>query len=394
MPYIWFSLDTSMSSTIYNYAIIGAGCAGIHLALAMMEDSFFDDKQILILEKDAKSVNDRTWCFWEDGSGKWDDLLHHSWAKGKFEYSESSITLGMENYQYKMLHAIDFYNNGFSKIKKASNFHLRSEEITDITLEEKCVHIVGKENTFATEHVFDSRIPPAFYNSTDKHSRLLQHFKGWVIETEQDFFNPEIFTMMDFRLKWEGSTSFNYVLPTSKRKALVEFTLFTEQLIPDEGYDQMMRQYLKKYWGLTDFTITNTEQGIIPMSDYPFHKHHQQRVTKIGTAGGWVRPSSGYAFKLSEKYAQQIVENIKSKNRPSLGVANSRFRMYDTLLLDILKNKNGMGEELFSTMFRKNKTTHIFKFLDEETNIWQDLVIMASFNPLPFLRAILNQFIK
>ncbi|MFK7809417.1 MAG: lycopene cyclase family protein, partial [Saprospiraceae bacterium] len=59
----------SGTTNTYDYAIIGAGCAGIHLALAMMKDSFFADKQILVLEKEAKNTNDRTWCFWEEGDG-------------------------------------------------------------------------------------------------------------------------------------------------------------------------------------------------------------------------------------------------------------------------------------------------------------------------------------
>jgi len=383
-----------MSSTIYNYAIIGAGCAGIHLALAMMEEPFFADKQVLILEKEAKDTNDRTWCFWEEGAGKWDHLLKHSWTKGKFIDSNRTKQLGMENYQYKMLHAIDFYANGLSKINAADNFHWKIDKVIDTSIKENSVQIAGQKEHYQAEHLFDSRIHPDFFKATDKHSRLLQHFKGWVIETETDFFDPEEFTMMDFRLKWQGSTSFNYLLPTSKQKALVEFTLFTSELIPDKGYDQMMREYLKKYWDLENFQISAVEQGVIPMSDYPFHKHHNNNITKIGTAGGWVRPSSGYAFKLSEKYAQQIVKNIKTGKRPSLHIANSRFRKYDTLLLDILKNKNKRGEDLFSTMFNNNKTTQIFKFLDEETNFWQDLRIMASFDPLPFLKAILNQFKK
>jgi lycopene beta-cyclase len=300
----------------------------------------------------------------------------------------------MKGYRYKMLHALDFYNNAIAKINAAPNFYWKKDLVEEIILINNKVNLIGKNQNYEAEHVFDSRIHPDFYEANDKHSRLLQHFKGWLIETEKDFFDPESFTMMDFRLKWQGSTSFNYLLPVTKRKALVEFTLFTSERIPDEGYGEMMRKYLKDYWQLDNFSISATEQGIIPMTDYPFHKHHSNYLTKIGTAGGWVRPSSGYAFKLSEKYAQQIVQNIKANRLPSEGVAHNRFRKYDTLLLDILKNKNEMGGDLFHTMFTKNETTQIFKFLDEETSIWQDLKIMASFHPLPFLKAIFNQLLK
>jgi len=39
-----------MASTIYDYVIIGAGGAGLHLALAMLEDAWFIDKKILLLD--------------------------------------------------------------------------------------------------------------------------------------------------------------------------------------------------------------------------------------------------------------------------------------------------------------------------------------------------------
>jgi len=35
-----------MKDLIYDYAIIGAGAAGLHLALAMLEDSWFANKNI------------------------------------------------------------------------------------------------------------------------------------------------------------------------------------------------------------------------------------------------------------------------------------------------------------------------------------------------------------
>lgn len=64
-----------MSTFNYHYIIIGAGAAGLNLALAMNEDAFFKDKKILILDKDKKTENDRTWSFWEKGNGKWDHIV-------------------------------------------------------------------------------------------------------------------------------------------------------------------------------------------------------------------------------------------------------------------------------------------------------------------------------
>lgn len=52
-----------MSSEIFDYAIIGAGAAGLNLAMAMLNDPFFEDKRILIIEKEDKEINDKTWSF-------------------------------------------------------------------------------------------------------------------------------------------------------------------------------------------------------------------------------------------------------------------------------------------------------------------------------------------
>ncbi len=376
-----------MVTKIYDYAIIGAGGAGIQLALAMMSDNFFSDKEILIVEKESKSENDRTWCFWEAGTGKWDDLLHHSWHKGSFHSSAIHQPLAMESYRYKMLRSIDFYNHGKDRISSAANFHWMGDSIEQVSAGAPSV-LQGREAKYQAKHVFDSRIDANFYEHKDSHTRLLQHFKGWMIETEEDFFDPEEFVMMDFRLKWKNSTSFNYVLPTSRRKAMVEFTLFTEELINDGDYDKILHQYFTAYLQLKKYKVTEVEQGVIPMSDFPFHKQHQKHLTKIGTAGGWVRPSSGYFFKNTERYCQQVIDNLKAGRLPSKGVAQNRFRFYDSLLLDILKNKNEMGEELFSSMFGKNSATQIFKFLDEETNIMEDLRIFSTFRSAPFLKAL------
>jgi lycopene beta-cyclase len=59
----------------YDYIIVGAGASGLMMAYRMSKDSFFETKKILIIDKEKKSINDRTWCFWEKNNGEWDDVL-------------------------------------------------------------------------------------------------------------------------------------------------------------------------------------------------------------------------------------------------------------------------------------------------------------------------------
>jgi hypothetical protein len=118
-----------MSTSNFDIAIIGAGAAGLHLALAMKDDSFFQHKSILILEKSAKDQNDRTWCFWEKGEGLWDSLLQQSWSKGDFFTAKNAVPLSLAPYRYKMLRAIDFYEFAKKEITASPLFHWVNEDV-------------------------------------------------------------------------------------------------------------------------------------------------------------------------------------------------------------------------------------------------------------------------
>ena len=52
----------------YDYIIIGNGLAGFQLALALSQDTFFDNKKIALIDKSDKTENDKTWSFWEKGN--------------------------------------------------------------------------------------------------------------------------------------------------------------------------------------------------------------------------------------------------------------------------------------------------------------------------------------
>ena len=71
---------------------------------------------------------------------------------------------------------------------------------------------------------------------------LLQHFKGWYIETKQACFQPDSATLMDFRAEQNRGTAFFYVLPFSATKALVEYTLFSPNLLAENEYDEALKK--------------------------------------------------------------------------------------------------------------------------------------------------------
>ncbi|MGB3774526.1 MAG: lycopene cyclase, partial [Leeuwenhoekiella sp.] len=59
-------------SAYFNYIILGAGLSGLGLAVKFISDPFFKDKKILLLDKEEKLKNDRTWCFWHRGDSEYE----------------------------------------------------------------------------------------------------------------------------------------------------------------------------------------------------------------------------------------------------------------------------------------------------------------------------------
>jgi lycopene beta-cyclase len=379
-----------MDSIVYDYAIVGTGAAGLHLAMAMSKDEFFNSKKILLLEKSQKDVNDKTWCFWEKGAGKWDSITTKIWDQAQFMAIDQQIDLNMGAYRYKMLASLDFYTYTKKELKKKENFTWVNAEVGNITLGETTT-IETNSQSYLAKHVFDSIITPDFFQTKDKCTRLLQHFKGWVIETDEEVFNDKTFVMMDFRITVPNTTCFTYVLPINGKKALIEFTFFSPSLVEDGSYENLLAKYVKEILQIEKYQIVAKEKGVIPMSDYPFHKSNNQYITKIGTAGGWVKPASGYSFKNAERYSQRIVNNIKNNRVPSHKLLNTLFRKYDVLFIDVLYHHNELGVGLFETMYGKNKAYQILAFLDEETTRAEEFKIINSFPRWPFMRSLFKK---
>ncbi len=372
-----------MNQHSFDFAIVGAGAAGLHLALKMANDVFFQNKKILILEKDEKTSNDRTWCFWESGKSQWDQLTRKQWDTGLFINQKKKLSFNLDPYRYKMIQSADFYAFAKSTLTQSKNITWIKEEITAI--QEQL--IFSTINTYHAHHIFDSRMPQEYQKKKENYHTIMQHFKGWLIQTETPVFDSDTFTMMDYRLKWKNSTSFMYVLPVSDTEALVEFTLFNNELLADNTYDLYLTKYVEEILKIKNYTIKEIEKGIIPMSTYPFHTHHKKHISKIGTAGGWVRPSSGYSFKNADRYSTMMIENIKKGNKPEKGIATSRFRSYDAIFLKVLSKRNDLGEAIFTQLYTKPDIQEIFRFLDEESSLMEDIKVMFSLNKYPFWKA-------
>lgn len=370
----------------FDYIIIGNGLAGLQLALRMVSDTYFKDKQIALIDPSKKNTNDKTWSFWEIDPSKWNHITYKSWKQASIITSEKTIDLELKPYSYKTIRSIDFYNEAKSKLKLYNNIHFFLEEVLSVQGNPEIIVKTNKQ-TYKASHVFDSRIPKEFLKDSKNYLKINQHFKGYIIKTNHDAFDETKIIMMDYRLKHGNQTTFTYMLPFSKSKALVEFTYFTENLISENTYDIYLKTYIKDYLNIKDYTIIETEKGNIPMTNYPFEKLNSQNITKIGTGGGWVKGSTGYSFKHTENKISKIIENIKANKMPSKDLSKKKHKFYDTVFLKVLKDENYKGEWIFKQFYSKNSIETMFRFLDEESTFWEELKIMYSLFSWTFIKA-------
>ena len=110
---------------------------------------------------------------------------------------------------------------------------------------------------------------------------------------------------MDFTVEQRGNTRFMYVLPFSKNKALVEYTLFSAEPLEKKEYEDEIVSYLKEMT-LKPYKVIQMESGNIPMCCYPLWKKTTSKIMPIGMAGGWTKASTGYTFKSSQEKAKAL----------------------------------------------------------------------------------------
>jgi lycopene beta-cyclase len=375
----------------FDYIFTGTGLASLMTVYKMILSEKFSDKSILLLDQDSKKSNDRTWCFWEKEESVWNSIISKKWDSALFANEDFNRSFAIKPYSYNKIRGLDFYSFVFEAISKQSNITFLKEKVTDINELETHVFVGTEENRFTCNYLFNSIYTKVFAERQNKYPVLQQHFVGWFVKTQEEVFNPEEVTFMDFSVEQKGNTRFMYVLPISKTEALVEYTLFSEKLLTKEEYEKAIELYLKKL-GIKQYEILEKEQGSIPMTCYPFWKKNTKRVLNIGTAGGWTKASTGYTFKNADKKSSDLVEFIQNYTSTSLSMTlfqkKNRFWFYDLLLLDILYRHNELGSSIFSSLFRKGNSKVIFKFLDEESTFLEDVKVILKCPKIPFIKAL------
>ena len=372
----------------YDFIIAGAGASGLSLA-HHLNSAGLQDKSILLLDRAPKTLNDRTWCFWEAGQSPFEKAVFRQWNRVWFHGEGISKQLELAPYRYKMIRGLDFYRFMERWLAQQPNITVKYGNIERLEDAASGATVWLDGQPFGAQFAFSSLYKPQAPQAPFHY--LLQHFKGWVIQTPEPAFDSQAATFMDFRLEQGGEVRFAYVLPFDERTALVEYTLFSAQMLPEAEFDAGLRDYISRYLGLEEYQILETEFGSIPMTDAPFAFQQSPHIFNIGIAGGRAKASTGYAFKRIQAQSRRITQSLLQTGQPVYKEpVFDRHAWQDSIYLEALVSKRVGGWDFYGGLFRKNPAQRVLRFLDEESSLLEDLQIMSSVNIPKFMTALLK----
>jgi lycopene beta-cyclase len=366
----------------YDIILAGGGAAGLSLACHLAR-SPLRDRRILMVDQDAKDRDDRTWCFWTDRPTLFDAIVSCSWGQVQVLGKHFAQTLDLQAYCYKMIRGIDFYRFARASLVEHPHIDFLQGRVERIEDGGKVASVVVDGQTYAGTWVFDSLFDwSAFRPDPARYHSLAQQFKGWEIDTEEGAFDPQLATFLDFRTSQEYGLHFFYVLPSSEHNALVESVLCATAPASWHYCEQALHRYIKGVLGIKAYRVIREEQGISPLTDWPFPRQNGKHIMAIGTQGGRVKPSTGYAFLRIQQDSSAIVRSLIEVGHPfHVPRSPRRYRFFDSVMLSMLAGHAERIEPIFTDLFKRNSARRIFRFLDEVASPWQNFLMMPTLPP-------------
>ena len=350
----------------FDFIIIGGGCAGLSLAYELDIHEKLKNKTLAIIEPREEYKKDKTWSFWKVSPHNFDDCIKKSWKNLSINIPEETNHLTCNNYPYQSVDSGLFYKKINNKLKENQNISFFKD------LKE-----VNSKNSF----IFNS-VPSIKKN----YLNLWQHFCGVEVETENNFFDDEIFNLMDFDCDQRESVHFFYTLPYSKNKALVETTWLSKMSDNSEkDYDRQIKDYIENRLNIKNYKITYKEEGVIPLF-HPTYENEKNKIN-IGTAGGMTRLSTGYTFLNIQEHSKYIRENIENISNTKKYEIGKKYQFLDDLFLRVLEKHPEKMPDIFFKMFKAPPKT-VIKFLSNKSNFFEDLSIIFKMPKLSFIRAL------
>lgn len=378
----------------YDVVVIGGGCSGLSLAtrLAGLGTS---SPATLVLEERSAYAHDRIWCSFKDPEAPPQAAICHAWDTMRVTGARVGTSFNCTVTPYQMVHSGEFYRISESTITQSTQVHLKmASSIIKKPVKHKGMwQIESTTGTVEARYIVDTR--PRQRPERDG-AKLWQSFYGQEIECDADVFDSSYGDLMDFSAAtacgaqhiFPEAVCFVYVLPTSSRQALVEFTVFGPDPLSPDLLSELCLKAIAQRVGDVGFTVLRTEHGMLPMGVRSLASDNDPSYVFAGLTAGGARPSSGYAFSRIQRWAADCADALALQKAP-LGHAKDSLvlRAMDALFLKVVRSRPHAAPDLFAALFAAADTQSVIRFMSDRATLIDYCHVAASLLPGPLLQA-------
>ena len=366
--------------------IIGGCCAGLSLAYeyAQMKSSKLS---VCILEKRESYYNDRTWCFWLGKQQNFShrDIVSSSWRAWRFSSNNQSYVHHSENFSYCHIASLAFYKKITKVIGEDDRQTLLLEQdVTKIEKSGKYFSVEGPDLSVKATNIIDTRAYGA--DEILEYTKIFQAFSGVEIETNADFFDTDLVGLMDDIHSSGVKCQFRYLLPFTKRHALIEITSFSNIYIPPAELAASLQLYLDNL--KVSYKIIRKEQGVLPMGiNHPPRSH--DGIIMGGMKDDNLKPSSGYGFLRTQSWAKLVAMKLCSGDLDTGFEKVNHYipKFFDDTFLRVLDDNINLTEEIFMGIGRNMNSDSFARFMSDQAQALDFIRLVAAVPKQPFIKA-------
>ncbi len=367
--------------------ILGGGCAGLSLALKLAANRE-NCPSIVILESRSHYSNDRTWCFWDDGSAHLRELVQHRWPIVTLAHRGRRVSVDCHTMPYAMIPAEKFYAHATAALAKTARITLAMDEpvISEPRKEGGLWRVETRCGSRWAKRLIDTRPQ----RMPERGAAVLwQSFSGQEIECDTDCFDPGVARLMDFSPSENERIAFLYLLPFSPRRALVEVTVLAPDPLGQEDLAEELAAYIQQQIGGLSHKVLRTEHGVLPMGQAAFDRATDASHVRVGVAAGGARAASGFAFQRIQRWAAGCAAELIT-GQPPLSHPSDPWitRAMDALFLRVLRAHPEQAPELFLALFALEDPRRIIRFMSDHAVMTDYAAIVLALPPWLFLREI------
>lgn len=357
------------------------------LAAALARTPAWRDR-VRVVDARTSLVNDRTWCFWRDPGLDLDALVSRQWQRCSLRHGQQQVVVDCGAQPYQMITALDYQHHARAQIEPHPHIELQEGQRVigvEALIAPRGWRIETSAGAFTAREVLDTRPPDDALMRTPA---LWQCFLGAEIECADLALPADTALLMDFLPpQAQDGIWFQYVLPLSPDRALVEITAFSPDRPDGTHFQTLLDQAVSAAAGGHAVRVLRREQGALPMGLPQDSGIRPDGVVRAGLFHGAARSSTGYAFQRIQRWAQACARQLAKGGRPLPMAPDAAWlRCMDALFLKVLRADPQRAPALFLQLFARAPTPALLRFLGKGDRLQDAVMVARSLPAAPFLR--------